>query len=161
MLIQQQLIVQQYLLLPVLQMNGQDVLECTNQNGITETFSTTTGQLTLSGTTTLANYQTVLRSITYQNSSNNPSTYRTITFVVNDGTNNSNTLSNTIIIQEVNDAPILSSTVNSITFTENQTAKVINSLILITDVDSTTIISQCYNIYYYWIYNWTRCINIY
>ncbi len=48
-----------------------------------------TNTLTLSGTATLAAYQTVLRSITYQNTNlTNPSTMqRTISFVVNDGVN--------------------------------------------------------------------------
>jgi hypothetical protein len=43
--------------------------------------------LTLSGTDTLANYQAALESVTYQNTSNNPSpNIRRITFTVNDGT---------------------------------------------------------------------------
>ena len=44
-----------------------DVLGFTNQNGITGAYNNTTGVLTLSGTSSLANYQTALRSVTYAN----------------------------------------------------------------------------------------------
>ena len=66
--------------------NGQDVLAFANQIGITGSWNAGTGVLTLSGTATVANYQTALRSVTYFNSSDNPSTLaRTVSFVVNDG----------------------------------------------------------------------------
>jgi hypothetical protein len=42
------------------------------QNGITGSFNATTGVLTLSGSATVANYQTALRSVTYANGSTNP-----------------------------------------------------------------------------------------
>ena len=51
---------------------GQDVLGFTNQNGITGSFDAATGVLTLTGTATVANYQTALRSVTYANTSDNP-----------------------------------------------------------------------------------------
>ncbi|MEH2264286.1 FG-GAP-like repeat-containing protein [Nostoc sp.] len=58
----------------------EDTLAFTNQNGITGTY--TNGVLTLTGTATVAQYQTALQSITYQNSSDNPSTTpRTISFI--------------------------------------------------------------------------------
>jgi hypothetical protein len=64
-----------------------DTLNFTNQNGITHTYSG--GVLTLSGTTTLSNYQAALQSITYS-STGDPThggadTSRTISWVVNDG----------------------------------------------------------------------------
>ena len=66
--------------------NGQDVLSFTNQLGISGSWSAATGTLTLSGTTTAANYQTALRSITYHNTSEDPSiAVRTVAFDVNDG----------------------------------------------------------------------------
>ena len=71
--------------------SGQDVLAFTNQLGITGSWDSGTGTLTLTGTTTVANYQTALRSVTYQNTNDAPSTAtRVVTFVVNDGTVNSN-----------------------------------------------------------------------
>ena len=75
---------------------GEDVLGFTTQNGITGSFNATTGVLTLTGSATVANYQTALQSVTYANSSTNPSTAaRTVSVVANDGTANSNTATRT------------------------------------------------------------------
>ncbi|MFT5091031.1 MAG: hypothetical protein ACI8PG_005415, partial [Planctomycetota bacterium] len=73
--------------------NNEDVLAFTNQNGITGSWTSGTGTMALTGSATKANYQTALRSITYQNTdTDNPSTAtRTVTFIVNDGDDNSNT----------------------------------------------------------------------
>ena len=86
--------------------SSQDILSFTNQKGITGTYNSTTGVLSLTGNTTLANYQTALRSITYRNSSDNPTTTtRTINFSVNDGSLNSSLKTRNINITAVNDAP--------------------------------------------------------
>jgi hypothetical protein len=86
--------------------SGQDVLGFTNQLGITGNYNSGTGLLTLTGTTTVANYQTALRSVTYQNSSDNPSTAtRTVTFTANDGTT-TGSATRGIIVSAVNDAPV-------------------------------------------------------
>jgi hypothetical protein len=67
-----------------------DTLHFTNQLGISF-VSYGGGVLTLSGTTTLANYQTALHTVTFDNTTNdNPTnfgaaTIRTITWVGNDG----------------------------------------------------------------------------
>ena len=42
-----------------------DTLNFTNQSGITGSYDSATGTLTLTGTASLANYQTALDSITY------------------------------------------------------------------------------------------------
>jgi hypothetical protein len=74
--------------------NGQDVLSFTNQNGITGNFNTSTGVLTLSGSSSVANYQTALRSVRYSNMSSSPvTTPRQVTFIVNDGFGSSNAAS--------------------------------------------------------------------
>jgi hypothetical protein len=68
--------------------SGEDLLLFTNQNNITGSYSTMTGVLTLSGSSSLANYQTALRSIQYQNSDAidaSPLT-RTVSFSVTDAT---------------------------------------------------------------------------
>ena len=86
--------------------NGQDTLAFTTQNGITGTWTAGTGVMALSGSATVAQYQTALRSITYNNSSNFPSTStRTVTFVVSDGTNTSNIGLKNVTVTAVNDAP--------------------------------------------------------
>ncbi len=86
--------------------SAQDTLAFTNQLGITGNYNSGTGVLTLTGTTTVANYQTALRTVTYQNSSDNPTASRTVSFTVNDGTSNSNTATRGITISAVNDAPV-------------------------------------------------------
>ena len=91
---------------------GQDVLAFTNQNGITGSYNAGTGVLTLSGAATVAQYQTALRSVTYSNSSDNPSTTaRTISFQVDDGAaanHASNVATTTVTVAAVNDAPTTS-----------------------------------------------------
>ena len=63
-----------------------DVLGFVNQNGITGAYDATTRVLTLIGVSSLANYQAALRSVTYENASDNPSdAARTISFTVDDG----------------------------------------------------------------------------
>ena len=50
-----------------------DTLTFVNQNGITGSYNSGTGVLTLTGTATKAQYQTALRSVTYSNlSSDDP-----------------------------------------------------------------------------------------
>jgi hypothetical protein len=67
-----------------------ETLAATTTGSITASYST--GVLTLSGTGTVAQYQQVLRTVTYNNTAAAPnSTARTITFVVDDGASNSNT----------------------------------------------------------------------
>ncbi|HYE85703.1 MAG TPA: VCBS domain-containing protein, partial [Vicinamibacterales bacterium] len=85
---------------------GQDVLSFTGQNGITGTFDTTTGVLTLSGSASVADYQAALRSITYSNASEAPNTTtRSIAVTVNDGAAASNTFTTSVSVAAVNDAP--------------------------------------------------------
>jgi hypothetical protein len=65
---------------------GQDVLGFTGQNGITGSYNSATGVLTLNGTSSVANYQAALRSVSYFNSSDNSSTAaRTISYQADDG----------------------------------------------------------------------------
>lgn len=67
---------------------GQDDLLFTNQSGISGSYNATSGILTLSGTASVATYETAIRSVTYSNSSQNPNTgNRVVRFMVNDGSN--------------------------------------------------------------------------
>ena len=88
--------------------DGQDLLDFTSQFGITGSFNATTGTLSLNGTATVLEYQTVLQSVTYANSSNNPSILpRTVTFTTSDGNSSSSPATATIQVAAVNDAPDL------------------------------------------------------
>ncbi|HJT68495.1 MAG TPA: choice-of-anchor Q domain-containing protein [Pyrinomonadaceae bacterium] len=117
--------------------SAEDTLAFTNQLGITGNYNSATGVLTLTGTTTVANYQTALRSVTYHNSSENPSTaLRTVTFSANDGTGSGNNTRGIDVIA-VNDAPV--NTVPAAQTTAQDTAKVFSSInsnqISVADVD--------------------------
>jgi hypothetical protein len=88
---------------------GEDVLGFTDQNGITGSYNPATGVLTLTGAASAANYQAALRSVTYRETSADPSTVsRTIRFVVDDGfvmNHASNIQSRTIAVVAVNTPP--------------------------------------------------------
>ena len=67
-----------------------DALQFTNQNGITGSYNAATGVLTLSGNASVADYQAALRSITFSSTTQQPVGVRTISWVVNDGSAQSN-----------------------------------------------------------------------
>ncbi len=76
--------------------------------GITANFDSVTGKLTLSGSASVSAYESVLRSLTYQNSSDDPfELSRSITITVDDGepTQNIATATYTIHVLAMNDAP--------------------------------------------------------
>ncbi|MEY2581962.1 MAG: hypothetical protein QOE09_1811, partial [Ilumatobacteraceae bacterium] len=122
-------------------LTGQDTLAFTNQNGITGTWTASNGVLALSGQATVANYQTALRSVTYTNNSDNPSTVsRTVTFVANDGVLDSNVASRSITVTAVNDRPVVTTTGTSMAYAEKATTA-LDPGITVADVDSANISS--------------------
>ena len=79
----------------------------TTGTAITASYDAGTGILTLSGADTTAAYQQVLRTVAYDNSSQNPdTTARTVTFTANDGTADSNLATTTVTMAAANDAPV-------------------------------------------------------
>ena len=89
-----------------------DALNFTNQNGITGAYNASTGVLTLSGTASLAHYQTALDAITYASSVTDPThggtdLARTISFSVNDGAKSSSPLAATVNVATAASAPPL------------------------------------------------------
>jgi len=79
---------------------GEDILAAPALGNITVNYNASTGVLTLSGNDTLANYQAVLRTVTFQNTSGNPNAnVRTIEFQANDGDANSNIVSRMADVQ--------------------------------------------------------------
>jgi methionine-rich copper-binding protein CopC len=121
-----------------------DVLSFTASDVIDGTYDPATGTLTLEGTATVAQYQTVLRSVSYSSTSDHPtatSASRTLTWQVNDGaaTNNlSSSATSMIDVTSVNDAPTLANALIDTTATAGtaMTAYVVASNAF-TDVDST------------------------
>ncbi len=64
--------------------------------------------MSLSGTSSKANYETALESLTYNNTSEDPNTSaRTITWVINDGYENSSAVTSAVSVTVVNDAPTI------------------------------------------------------
>jgi hypothetical protein len=120
---------------------NQDQLVYSDMLGITGSYVSATGILTLTGTTSLANYISALQTVRYLNSSEDPSVgTRTITFRVRD---TNNTLSNmdtvTVAVVAVNDVPSLAGSGGTLPYTENASATTIDNTITITDLDDTNL----------------------
>jgi hypothetical protein len=100
----------------------------TTGTNIVASYNSGTGVLSLTGTDTAANYQTVLRTVTYNNTDDTPSTTsRTINVVVTDAYGGSGTTAtSTMAVVATNDAPVISSNAGgasaSISVAENATA---------------------------------------
>jgi hypothetical protein len=127
--------------------NGQDTLSFTDQNGITGNWNAGSGTLTLSGASSVANYQAALRSITYTNNSDDPSAAtRTVSFNVSDGLATSSVATRDITLAAVNDAPVLANIeAAALAYTENGSSLVTSS-ITIADVDSAVLTSAAVQI---------------
>ncbi|MFC7497697.1 Ig-like domain-containing protein [Enterovirga sp. GCM10030262] len=88
-----------------------DVLGFTLSGGITGSYNASTGVLTLTGSASYAQYATVLDTITFTNSGDNPTDFglsptRTITFQVTDGLAYSDPAGVTVNVVGINDAPV-------------------------------------------------------
>ena len=120
---------------------GEDALAFTDQNGITGSYDSDTGALTLSGLASVANYQTALQSVTYENSSENPSEEpRLVRFQVTDSAGaNSVPSSRQIFVTRVNDAPVVTTSSGSTAYTEQASATAVDSGLTVGDVDDTSI----------------------
>jgi len=122
---------------------AQDLLSFTNLGGITGSYDAATGVLTATGAGTLADYQAFLRTVSYANSSDDPSTAtRTISFTVDDGSGSNATASASrdVLLVAVNDAPALTATASSLAYTEGAGAVVIDPGLTVSDVDSSTLV---------------------
>ena len=102
--------------------------------GVTATWDGLTGRLTLTGSSTIANYDTMLEHVTYTNSSDDPNTDpRAVSWTVNDGTANSATQTSTITVTAVNDAPAATGPETTTTLNEDGSASI---TVYGTDVDN-------------------------
>ncbi|WP_240923685.1 Ig-like domain-containing protein, partial [Psychromonas sp. SA13A] len=90
----------------LLDINSETLSVDTTGTSITASYDS--GVLTLSGPDSLANYQQVLRTVTYDNNSQSPDeSERVITFEVSDGTYTSNLASTTVKVVAVNDLTVV------------------------------------------------------
>src|SRR5262249_25968980 len=124
-----------------------DVL-ATNVAGtnITANYNSTTETLTLTGSDTLADYQSVLDKVTFSEGVDNPTNYgsnptRTITWVLNDGhaSNNLSTAqTETLNVVAVNDQPSLANVAATVAFQPHHTITISPS-IAVSDPDNLTL----------------------
>ena len=117
-----------------------DTLNFTDQNGITGSYNSGTGVFTLTGSASMANYQTALRSITFSSASDNPTNFgsnpsRTISWRANDGIVNSTAANSTVNITAVDDAPVVTAGV-TVNYGALGAAVVLDSALTATDADN-------------------------
>lgn len=122
---------------------GEDVLAFTNTGSITGSFDASQGIMSLSGSALLSAYQDALRSVTYQNTSENPSTdIRTVSFVANDGEFNSNELTRDIVISALSSPPVLADIeIFPLAYGPGDGQLAITSSITVSDPDSPELIA--------------------
>lgn len=118
---------------------SEDSLGFTDQNGITHSYDSSTGLLSLTGTASLADYQAALRSVTYSDSNALAAPgSRTISFQVNDGSPTNN-LSN-VVTRTVSVAPNTRPTCKNVSAaTDKNTGVDINVLSSCSDPDGDTL----------------------
>ncbi|MEZ5658194.1 MAG: hypothetical protein R3E83_06590 [Burkholderiaceae bacterium] len=121
----------------------EDTLSFTSAGNIIGSWDSGSGVLTLSGIDTIAAYQNALRSVSYQNSSDNPDTgIRTISIQVDDGALSSGVAQRDIRVDAVADAPTLANIEGSaLLYTENDPATQITGTLTMSDPDSAAIVS--------------------
>lgn len=120
--------------------SGADQLGFTDQSGITGSWDTGSGALTLSGNASVADYQAALRTVTYRNLSDDPAPgSRSIDFRVSDGTSQSAIASRGVTVTAVNDAPDLSlPTAGALVYEEKDPATAIDPDAVLADPDSAS-----------------------
>ena len=102
---------------------------------LTAVWSSATDTLTISGVGTVADYLTVLATVQYDNTSNNPNaTTRIVTFIANDGTGDSVLATTTVNFTVVNNAPTATNLNAAESYTEDTILNLID--IVVSDVDS-------------------------
>ena len=124
-----------------------DVLAATAVGNIAVAYNSTSGQLKMTGTDSKANYQTVLRSITYNSTAHPAAATRTVLITANDGLSKSNVTVATVSITS-NAVPVLDldgagGTNNfAVTVTHTATANaIVDSDATITDGDNANMAS--------------------
>ena len=123
-----------------------DALNFANQNGISGSYNASTGVLTLTGTATLAQYQTALESVSFNSTSLNPTNYgadlnRTINWQVSAGAAQSAVVSTSLSIVGVDQAPILTGAGNTTTYAPGGAAVVIDNALAVSDPDNLQLAS--------------------
>jgi hypothetical protein len=124
-----------------------DTLSATAVSNVTVSYNSSTETLTLTGSDTLAHYQTVLDTVTFTAGPENPNNFgsnptRTVTWVLNDGSgsfNLSTAVTETVSVTNINDAPTLSNVATTAFFTEEGGAVTLSSSVSVSDPDDVNL----------------------
>ena len=121
--------------------SGEDKLDFISTGGISASWSSVYGILTLTGSASVVAYQSALRTVTYDNLNPDPDTAtRSISFQVSDGVDHSNIQTRNLGVTAINDAPTLSGIESrGIVYNAGDGPVAITDSILITDGDDTKI----------------------
>ena len=110
---------------------------------ITESYNTANGVLTLSGTDSLADYQTAMSEVTFSSTAANPSsTPRTITFAAKDGFGGGSSATDTV---DVHNIPLVTAGATA-SFTGGGNPVLLDPTLNVTDSSSTTMASATISI---------------
>ncbi len=117
----------------------------TTYGNITGNYTAATGVLTLSSagaTATLAQWQAALRAMVYYSSAIMPNTAnRTLSLVVNDGVQNSNTVTKTVTVAAVNQTPLVTASSGSTMFFVGGSVSPVDSGLTVSDRNHATLAS--------------------
>ncbi|MBV8980470.1 MAG: VCBS repeat-containing protein, partial [Acidimicrobiia bacterium] len=120
--------------------NDFDTLSATGNGTIAVSYDSTTETLTLTGSDTLTDYQSVLQTVTF-NAGENPTDFgsnptRTLTWTLDDGSSSfsTGTATSTVSVTSINDAPTLTGVPLSVQGTPSSTVSLASS-VSITDPD--------------------------
>jgi hypothetical protein len=120
-----------------------DTLNFSSQNGITGNYNSGTGVLTLSGNASVANYQTALRSVTFSNTSTNPSTAsRTVSFqATDDQAATSNVATRDVAVAATDNAPTVTASGGDTPYTAGTPSTAVDGAVTVSDPDSANMAS--------------------
>ncbi len=131
--------------------DGDVLATSTSGTSITASYDSSTETLTLTGSDTLADYQTVLERVTFNSTTLNPTDYgsdptRLAEWVVNDGAATSTTATTTVSITNVNDPPTLGNVATGAHFTQGAGAVTLSNAVTVTDPDNLSLASATVSI---------------
>jgi hypothetical protein len=116
---------------------SEDVLASAGGPGISAVWDAPSGSLTLAGAAPLATYQSVLQAVTYANTSDNPTVApRTVSIVLDDGSDSSAVLTRPVTVAATNDAPVVTPGPPGASYAENGPAVPVDPAVAVADVDS-------------------------
>ena len=115
---------------------AEDSLAFTDQLGITGTYDSGTGVLTLTGASSVADYRTALRSVTFESTNGSPPASKAVEFKATDGDADSNAAIRNISVTGPNDSPVVDTTIPPLPYTENDPPTAVDDQIFVTDAES-------------------------